>query len=428
MSNPYEDFVPNPFAAANPFLFLHASPLDAPGDLTRKAAARQLRAGDADEELAVRDALRQLTTDPDRRAAWEMFTPHAATVAPSPNLDRATAALARLLLGAELPDGEGADALARFAAFLGWDKRAERVPGAIPEATARRWWEITTQRFAARWDYWHQLALVYHRHAQTADDAATRGEAACSRGDQADAAEPPLLAAYWARAYGCWAKAVESGLAAAVSGHVEPLVGFDRARFAALADGLVPALAEIKAKQAEAAVRTRNRLAAARHRRWLAARASRPELKLFAPHAGRVADHLEQDLWRTVRRLKGENDWPGAFDELDAGLLLFRPDDLEVVTAGVEAIAKSGIQEYAGGTFATTAAMAARFVGPADRLAKHVFAGSPRQEAVSPTATNIQKVGLHWCLNLQSKAAGGMPLGATRRMLAALEADLNETG
>lgn len=334
----WSEFFPNPFARANPFALLRAQPGASPAQLSALAADRQFLAETTEQQLTFRDALRELTGNPLRRVEWETFTPQA-----PPPPENESASSAGRLLGEYLNGGRALPGTLTYfvetlAANLGWDRRVARFGASSPTAQeAAQWWQKTTHRHAHRWEFWQQLALVYHALAWETEKVVAEHEGKCSQGRSSPSPGTIPLAGLWSQAFCCWSHTLRSPeFWGTLREHVCQSPGFDAAQFdllqSSFPERLVSSLAELLLQATAAG----NRLAAARRWRLLASLAEAHELSPFAEQAAAAMERVANRLWVNVHQL--DRDARARFKELTGGLLLLEPQNPEVVESAFEAL------------------------------------------------------------------------------------------
>jgi len=347
MSDPFEKFIPNPFERENPFMLLGASPNDSVKELTEKASYKWKRAPAQKEERAIRGALRELTKAPLDRAVWEIFTPHTDKSFHPCNAGNASAweILGEFLFCGTTASDSTTVLLHLFADSLdGISLLIQQKEGAGTGPDVERWWEGVTHRNAGRWEYWHQLALLFHCHAANLDERVTHFELQCSKGSKSSQIPPEKVNTFWYLAYSCWSRILESpDFWSTICSHIESLPGFSPEKFGRLRVHLPYFLAKIKGLQIERNIESGNRLSAARHRRFLELLVTDSELCAFYESAHMALENIQNWLWARVRVLK--NDCYKRFEEIFNGLLLLYPKDLEVVKEALQAMHDTAIHE-----------------------------------------------------------------------------------
>ena len=430
---PFEQFCPDPFARKNPFRILGSCPRHDNSALSARGAAMRLRVGSPREELVIRDALRELSADPIRRADWEVFTPHVEPVDTSAELVAAGEALGQLLLGGE-PLADDMDwSLQQFAGFLNWDRKLKRRRmNSVDHQSLTQWWRAATHFFADRWEYWHQLALLYHRQATLADEALADYESSCSRGESQDPTkrvqtiEPGKLGALWLRTCECWMKTLDfEEFWETIRGHTSPLPGFGSERFERLRTALVQKLVEARALQLESAVQTQNRLAAARQRRLLEMLITSNELPPFSQAARTAVSRLVYRLWHQVHQ---QSDCRKRFDEIASGLLLVAREDMDVVMEALDAMMETGANEQVvtEGTYQDSMQMAQVLSAYVDVVSQHVFPEFPNSTPLNAGATRQQLFVLQWYYGLRLEDPTADDPGKDHELQEELKAALNQ--
>lgn len=326
----------DPFSGSNPFLVLGVGPNADTLELTRRAEKVSKYAADADAALAARDALLALTQDPLLRCMWALWTPSSAGDAEEREHTPVVSTLGRWLFAGAEPSARSRPLLAVLARTLGWT----RPPLALDDASLGERWRVATHRFARRWEYWHQLAVLYSFEARVRDDELEAHEADCMDGRKGPAAQARVEALLF-RSLTCWTRAAGfAELWEAVRKPVASMSLFRAGSFEELQAGMLATLTRYLVGRLESALVSGNRLTAARRARFLRWIAQSEDLPAVAEAVRRqLADMRGAHLHELTAR--GDS-VPEA--ELGGFLLLF-PEDVEVARLVLNELARRARRE-----------------------------------------------------------------------------------
>lgn len=404
-----QNLLADPTTGANPFSVL-AAPTEADSAAVAERARRmQLRAVDEATHCAVRDAVSELRGDALRRATWELFTPHIPPEPDSTSAGTTADRLGRFLLGGASPHDSVSSALLQLVALLGWEEqRCRKGLPEIDQELMAKWWAAATHRHQHNWRFRHVLALIYHAQACAAERVQLPREQSCSTGRGSDVVDSASIDPLWMRTFACWERATAEGeLWDQIRTEIAEVTGYTDERFDAFREDWPRELVGSLIRRIEAAVNSRNRLAVARHARYLATLQS-AEFPILAPLAGELLDELKYSLWANVERGVSASE---QFDELAAGLLILFPDDLRVVRRAFDLMLTTGNREQADGSddFPASTRMACHLANYDEGLSRSVFAAYPSPQPVNPDSPKHDLLLMQWYYLLRRDAHDAPP-------------------